>query len=198
MGEQMLLTRRNLALLLAAAKTGNNYDLDHLLLDPFNKCVYASNGKSLYRSNIEDINEEDYPETNIGEQGVYNKTIVSASLLTKAEKNIPITTKHVLNTIQVNVDDTNVYLITTDLASTNVVSFKKEMKCFPAVEEIEKSINALEPSSKVTLAVNELEILVKVLKKQKVEHITIKTHLSNEAVIFETDGTTVYIMPVLL
>ena len=196
---EMLISKQNLAILPAVAKSNDNmYSLDCVKIDPVQNCLYASNGHSLYRSNIPDLRNDEYPDT--GSSGVDPAVpiVVPGKALAKAEKNLPGRgTASILHNVNVLSTDTHHELITMDLDSVDVVKVKNKELKFLLCEAIEESCTDRLDHVYIGLSVAELEILVRVLKKNgdDIVKFSIKDETS-PAIIESIDGVvTAYIMP---
>jgi hypothetical protein len=199
----MLISKQNLAILPAASKHRENaYSLDCIRVDPIQKCLYASNSYSLYRSNISYLDKDEYPDTGSAGVDLPQPFMVPGKALLKAEKNIPgRPSKSILGNLIILSTDSHHELITTDLDSVDVVKVKNEELCFPAVEQVEKSCSDRLDFVSVGLSVAELKVLVQVLEKHdktEIVRFSIKDQ-SSPAIIETSDGVlTGYIMPHVL
>ena len=178
------LTQSNLATIFAVGKDSiGPYSLSNLRADTENKKIYASNGHSLYRSEMgesQDL-EHDGPEV-----------FLPAVLVTKAEKNAKKG-----ESIEVYSTDKNTRLSVDHGKSQDVVRFEKEegMK-YPAVEEIFGMFKT-EPVAQTVIGLAELEILVKVAKKAGAGSVRLKLRGREDAVevVIEKAGIDGVIMP---
>lgn len=195
----MLLSKENLAVCFSTVKQNDNmFALTHVQLRPTEDCIYATNGHSLYKSRVLQQSDE-YPDTGADGGSPGKDIMVPASILLKAEKNIPKKPNRViLENIRVTVTEKQVKLTTTDLDSVDVVKTKLDPTLgFPMVERIEESCYDHNKADSVVLSVAELEILVKVLKKakQEVARIWVKDETSPVKVTTAEGALTGYIMP---
>jgi hypothetical protein len=179
----MKISKRSLSILPGVAKTKENmYSLDHVKLDPENRCMWVSNGYSLYTTKLH-IDDDDLTQESVH---------IPIKAILKAEKNCG------KGIIDVSVNDNNVHLSTTDNEMVDVVKVKMDNNAsFPDCKTIVNSLSE-EPIDHVILAVSQLEILVKILKKHGDFSVRIETRGPEDAVRISTENDEIVglIMPV--
>lgn len=193
----MLINKNDLCILAAVApkNPASNFSLDHVLLD-CGKLV-ASNGASLYVLENLDTNDEDFPSSStLPGCTDAEKLMIHSSLLAKAEKNIP-NFKHrpILNNIQICATESDAELVCNDLESVQAIKFKNETasKSYPDWRAITKLFDEYKDTKEVCLSVDELETLVKVLKKYGEEYFHLKVPGSGNMVGVRAGGLSGYI-----
>jgi len=183
------LTQSNLATIFAVKKEKDDdgfYSLSSLRADTVSKKVYASNGHSLYRSEMgesQDL-EKDGPEV-----------FLPAVLVAKAEKNAKKGEE-----IEVYFSSWNIRLSVNHGKSQDIVDFEKDgSKKYPDVEHIFKSL-AGEAVAQTVVGVEELEVLVKVMKKAGAESVRLKLTGRTDPVevCLESVGIDGIIMPFIM
>lgn len=166
----MLVSKDNLAILEAAATVKESqYSLNYIKLDPEKKQILAVNSHALFTSRLPDLNDNEFIESEEIAENPTEVVYVSAKAFKKAMKNIPPAKGFppALQNIQVLTSEKHNHLITSDLETTDVVKEKKEEIDFPDVEAVVSSVSHGSKEAFV-LSVENLELLVKIAKKQKV------------------------------
>ena len=195
----MLISKQNLAILPAAAKPNiSNYAIEYIHIDPENGTVNATNGHSLYCSDLPDIPDSEYPEVGANDNvSLCECSLLPVKALVKAGKNLPKRSGMPLSILRDNIqfltDDTNHNLITTDLDTTDVVKTRHSSgKEWP---DYMSMVPKTEQKTAITLSTSELEILVKVLKGHGAESVSIELREAFELIVIKTTGLVGYIMP---
>ena len=192
----MLISRENLALLEAVGPE----EFSCIKIDPEKGVLYATNKHSLYISRLPDIPWSDFPE--VGTEGAHSpeSSIVPASILAKAKKNLPKrgTFPPVLNYIQVLSTDTHHQAVTTDLNTSDVVAARHPERQFPDVEHVIEVIEEQPVMATTTISVKELERMTKIAKQHGEEYITLKFREEHQALTISgaNGDLTGHIMPV--
>ncbi len=169
------LTQSNLATVPAAKKDDDGcYDMRSLKVDILKKKVYVTNGHSLYSSNLEGYQEDG--------QDADKEIYLPAVYVTKAEKNIKKG-----ETLEVYTTDNFTRLSVDHGKMQDVVKFETEEGKFPDVERIFSAVEG-EPTVQTVLGVEELEILVKVLKKAGAGCVRLKMYSRTGPVKFEAES----------
>jgi hypothetical protein len=151
-----------------------------------------------------ETDDTEFPDCDIKETvSVKEDFCIESEILNKVKKNIPSGkyTLPILESIQILHDENNTHLITTDLNVINDVKVKNSDSRmeWPNWKAIQESINQQTEKGKITLSVDQLEIMVKIMKERKDEVITLTVYESNQAVKVENydKNLTGYIMPIL-
>lgn len=191
----MLINKNDLCIL-AAVGNDSNSSLDHVVLD-CGKLV-ASNGCSLYVLENLNTKDDDFPISNsLPVCTEVDRLMIPSSLLAKAEKNIPSSkTRPVLNNIQLCASEQNAELVCNDLESVQAIKFKNKTTTshYPEWQAIVKIFNEYEETEEVCLSVDELETLVKVLKKYGEKYFHLKVASPGKMVGVRAGNLNGYIM----
>jgi hypothetical protein len=184
------ITKQNLAVLEAAKKDGDYcYQLDHVMIKDGK--IWASNAKCLYSSELE---EREYPDFDVNGVDYKECMLIPAASLKKAETNIPKV--GLLKCIQVLVDDEYKHLVTSDLQTTQDLKIKHpDNTDWPSIELVLSLIK--EPKLTINLSLENLEVLVKVLKKHGEERVTLDFTDGQSPVVAIARGLKGYLMPMV-
>lgn len=195
----MIITKQNLAVLAGVAKVQNNiHNLDHVMIDTEESCIYGSDGYCLYRSNLDkSLRDEDYPDFGTENDGDEEQVFIHGRELIKAEKNIP--KRHslqILQNIQIISGKKHCYIVTSDLDAINTVKVESVKKEFPKVKDIESGFSG-NPDSYVYISVIQLEKLTKALKKNGDDTVKLELRGADKPLVARSkDGVfTGYVMP---
>jgi len=190
----MLISKINLAVLECAAKNSDNaYMLDHVKIDK--GMMWSCNAHALYGSKLVKWDAEAYPDMDVNGIDYDGCMLIPAAALAKAEKNIPKSRIPALENIQILIDENFKHLVTTDLDTTNDVKIKHpECTEWPNHQAIIDSIPKY-PESEVVLNVEQLDTLVKVLKRNKQEFVKISLYGGRNPVGVKAKGLVALIMP---
>jgi len=188
-----ILSKKNLAVLEGAAKSNNGcYNLESVKIEK--DMIWSSNGHALYGSKITE-KDEDYPNLDINGIAYDECMIVPASALIKAEKNLTKARFPILNNIQILIDENYKHLVTSDLDITNDVKVKhSDDNDWPDHRQIIESIPE-QPESFATFGIDQLEVLVKVLKKNGEQTVRISLYGPNKPIVIKSGDLQGYIMP---
>lgn len=189
------ISKKDLALLHATAKEQVNiYALAHVKLTPTH--LYASNAHSLYSCLINN-QHANFPDCNItgAVEHIDGCILLSAELLKSV--NIPTDKRNpVFNNIEVLIDDTHKHIITTDLKAVRDVKVPHEDLEWPNQAQIELAASNLVDTKQVRLSVEELEVLVKILKQRGDESAVLTVAGRENMVQVDTNsGLKGYIVP---
>jgi hypothetical protein len=204
----MLLNKMIDTLVLGAAKDKDNvYALNHVMIGE--KRAYAGNGHSLYWADVmSSFSEDDYPERIEGSErnSPTFPALIPRTAIEKAIKNRPKVGSNaslaILETIQLseqkNGTSSRVFeLNTTDLNTFDSVGFKTSNdESYPDAEAI---INmTAKDGAEVQISIDELELLVKMVKKSGEASVRIKIIGEFSPVAVSAFGLNGAIMPLRL
>lgn len=199
----MLIDNNIDTILLAVSKVPTNaYDIDHVQVTENQVC--ATNGHSLYCMPVVDptVTMDDYP---LKEEGNYTPVTefpvyIPRNAVEKAIRNRPKKTSLSIldDHICLQTNTTHVTLHTTDLDTFDTVASKRKDITFPDTERLLEENQDTEAASKILISTVELEILVKILRKnaKKAVELSIWPNSKVKPMRIDSGDLTGIIMPI--
>lgn len=183
----MILDRNSISCLAALS---NIYSLTHAYVDPVGMCVYASNGRVLFKSEIDQgYKDDEYPDTGQAGKDPEIPFLVHGSVLIESMKNTAKQRSRslsILKTIKVTKEDEKVIVSSCSSLDciTTMTTISKDGLSFPDVVEFKKRTEKDQLQSHVCLSIECLEVLCKALKSNGSRTVKIELHGQNKPVSF--------------
>ena len=201
----MLLTNTIDSIVLATKKTDNSmYALSHVRITETE--MQATNGASLYWSPTKTYQSLDEYPSNDGSPFTpipFYPVLIPGKAITKAINNRPkkgmslLTDNIVVQTTPPpdGLGKTQIELTTTDLDTFDCVTCKTDSTEYPDIDRLRESIPRDEDVNTVNLGVLELELLLKIAKKAKVDSVLISVKDATTMIGVEVGPISGLIMP---
>ena len=187
----MLVNKKALALKVALGKSReeSGYDLDHLKLTE-NSAIATDGALLIEMANPPQEQIEDFPYTVKDEntKPAYD-AYLDKTIINRIEKNLPKNPSHPIQEnflVMKNKDNYKIVITDTD-SNIEISQYKPEMH-YPDIPEWLYEARKKDDTNTVYLSVDELEKLIKVIKKINYEELRIKFYVQsdpNKPVVFE-------------